>query len=459
MLYYVIMFLPLIPVVCMIATGRILLRRLAVLALCVTLLSPFLTRIIYWLTPTPATEFITFKAIGDILTIWLFTLILLSLLRQEKWSGLIILDALDWLVIIYIIWGLLFVFHPNQSIVQGIWGFKENTLPIMWYFLARLLVRNSFHLRRLLWGLGIFLILNNLYAIFQKLYGLALPFDFYYFSTYLKSFIAKHGERVYISGFLTGVEGLYVVAIISILCFGLRKELPFFKGVRWLLWSSLIALFMLHPERTAVVMTAIGITVTLFVSSIKKPLYATALLVAIVLATTLLIMSRSVVASQLTSLGGQHAYFAWLFTPESDISLQMRLNENWKLAWELLRKYPMGIGMGNLTISYATRFGTEWIGPHNYFLQVALGYSLPGLMLFILVILGLVKRDLSLALWSRDPFLKASGATKVGITLAMLVASLVVLPFTGISGSCYWLVIGLRYTDRAKIHSTLNNLS
>ena len=443
MLYYLTWFLPLLAVGAVVATGRISLRYLAMLALWLTLLSPCLTRIMTWLAAVPVGEVITFTALGNALVTGTFGLMVLLSLGQGKLVSLIS-NSIDYIVIIYIIWGLLFVIYPNQSFLEGIWGFKNNIVPIMWYFLARLLVKGHMDLRRLLVGIGVFLIFNNLYAIFQKLYGLVLPFDLYYYTTTAARLIKLHGERVYISGFLTGIEGWYVISIIGILCFGLRRALRLPIGLSLSLWTSLIALFLIHPERTPFVMIVIGIVTFLFLVSLKRPVRAVTLLLAVIFTAGILYTAREKIAFQLTHLGGQYAYFAGLFTPETDVSFQIRRNMNWSQALRLLRDNPFGIGMGKLCSDYASRFGTEWIGPHNYFLQVALGYSLLGLILFVMLIAGLIKQDLSLALQSDDPALRALGATRVGITLAMLAASFVVLPFAGISGSCYWLVMGLR---------------
>ncbi len=180
----------------------------------------------------------------------------------------------DKYVVFYLGWCLLETVNPNQSALVGIYGFKQELVPLLMFFLAREFFKKERDLKIFLRYMIVYATISCLYALYQNFY--MTSFDALWVSTIKGTFYAdpaaKSGLRAF--AFATG-DMPFLFPLVAILIIIVALGLRFFdKKWRWgilLLYASIILMSVFQLPRTPVMMLAIGLTVTwLFIGYIKE---------------------------------------------------------------------------------------------------------------------------------------------------------------------------------------------
>jgi O-antigen ligase len=118
----------------------------------------------------------------------------------------------------------------------------------------------------------------------------------------------------------------------------------------------------------------------------------------------------------------------------------------WAIYFQNLIKEPIGVGMGNLSQTFSVRTGEpDYLAPHNNFLQIGLGYSWLGLILFIVTLIYMFISFFRKILDKYEiDFNKNIAAIKIGILVSWIAGAFFNNLFTGHLAKIFWLFMGIK---------------
>lgn len=401
-------------------------------------LYPFINRILIWINRGEPSAFVSLHFLYNLLIVLCFVFYVLEVclknrkLFSEKW------DLLVWL---YVVWGSLMVFHPGErNLLSGIWGFKDNILPVSWFFLVKAIIKSQRDIEGLGKGLAVYSFISGVYTFYQATFGLTLPWDNYWFNTYGLKFAQNwfQGEKLRAFGFMSSFqENCIVLGNVLVFLIAISSWI----GTKYLsmaLFGYIIGNFQ-SISRTSIAMLLIALFTYLLVlriKSFKLPIYASIPAIAYI---AILVLSPYLESFtdrvDLRRLGE-------LRNPLEAETVVSRRYLNWAPALKLFIDNPFGIGAGNLSQAYANRVGIMWIGPHNNFLQIALGYSIIGVFIFI-TIMSLKFFNLYRELFVTAGLTKRLTAFKIGLLTSWLIGAIFNQTFTGHMAKYFWFMLGI----------------
>lgn len=357
---------------------------------------------------------------------------------------------LDWFVLGYLIFNIFLIFHPQQNILAGMIGFKDNGLPILWYFIARsFLSESNIHkfYRINVWTL---LLLAG-YGLYMVMIGLPI-WDQYWLNHFGKEYASNlyHGSALRIWGPMNnfteyGVSLAVLLGFSAVFCkdFTLgKKRIYEITILLSLVFYGLINLY--TPERTPLGILLI-IMVVMFVRWMyigRRKMFNTILKIygllsmGLITGLSFLYLLNRARTSAFKELGE-------LVIPWKADSVVSRYTF-WKSTWSLFLKNPQGIGIGNLSASIRYWLGaSSYIAPHQNFISIGLGYGLIGLALFCFLLVAFFWSNLKSAAYAKKLLQNKVAYFKMSILLAWIVVSFFQLPFTGHLAKLFWVIMGL----------------
>lgn len=400
----------------------------------------FLNRIMIYTSGGEPSIFISYHFLYNLL----FSICaLLYILRLVEGRENPFKNKADIFVGVYLALASIMIFHPNNSILSGIWGFKDNALPIFWYILAREMLESREDIKNLGKYLAIYSIIASLYSFYQVYFGLP-AWDEYWFKYQGLSFFGNwfQGKQLRAFGFTSGFQENYIV-IAGILIFLL---LLIRNNTKYLIFSiaSYTLLNIFSVSRAAIAMMVIGLYFVLtsrHLQSRRVLLYATILPVLYLL---LLTAQPFLIQTGRIDL----IRFAEMTNPfEADtVAGKGQRLYLWHIYFQNLIKEPIGVGMGNLSQSFYIRMSaTSWLAPHNNFLQIGIGYSWLGLICFIITLAYMFISSFRKVMdQSEINFNKDIAAIKIGILASWIAGAMFNNVFTGHMAKIFWLFMGIK---------------
>ncbi len=150
-----------------------------------------------------------------------------------------------------------------------------------------------------------------------------------------------------------------------------------------------------------------------------------------------------------------------LFDPLADISIRNKLFNQIPQGLKLIAMNPFGYGLGSITsINYSHLIGTSAVsivaGLEQGFLEVGTETGLPGLFVYLAILLYAIFMGIRIHRKVTDAFLKAITAAIVSICFMVFVGEMLV-PYLKTTEALYWSLLGLLVAiERSVQHKTLD---
>ena len=352
----------------------------------------------------------------------------------------------DKYIFIYLGWCLLETLNPNQSALVGVYGFKQELIPLLMFFLAREFFQRERDLRVFLKYMIFYATISCLYALYQHFY--LTSFDALWVSTIKGTFYAdpaaKSGIRAF--AFATGdMPFLFPLVAILIIIAALGGRF-FDKKWRWgilLLYVSIALMAVFQLPRTPVMMIMVGLTTTwLLIGYIKGNLVRTIFimtLAVLIIAQIFLYFIPYLQSSQDLRL----VRFSELANPMNADTVRFRQDRPWKEAISLISLHPLGIGVGSGRRTRPGIAAKSYYLPHNEFLMKWLELGLPGLIFYSALLIKIAAVAIT-AIWKgKQTYSRRYAAGILGVLFAYIVCAMVNIPFLDESGIFFWFMAGV----------------
>lgn len=364
------------------------------LLLILIIVAPFHAFLITWLKDAvPETGLVTaISAWREIFVVLISFIITLEVIIKKHFQ--VHLDRLDWLIIGYALLGAVFFFFQENK-MQWLWGMRFNVMPFLFYVFARHVhweKRGRLVIAALASGAVV--------VIFGLLHTLVLPQNFltdFGYSTYQGQFqpdiaIAACQRLEHTDSLCRAVStfggptryGTYLLLLAGLL-------LPFLihktrgRAVAAVFFVLTLISIALTYSRSIWIGTAVAAIVGFFCFVPRKVKWK------IVLA-GIAIMFLGIFGWKISGIwdGKTHEFppplLKTIFVRESST------NEHWLLmkdAWEAALENPLGIGLGTAGPASVrfSKFLTE-----NWYLQISVEMGLAGGLLFIIFLMGLLRK-------------------------------------------------------------------
>ena len=354
-------------------------------------------------------------------------------------------------VLFFIIVAILSIFNPNGSIFVGMAGFQRNMLPTMLIMLlSASLFKTADDWERLKKLLSIVGIISIVYGLLQFTSGI-LPWEKLWFQKVaFKNDVAGwltigfRGIEFRIYSFFYSYAGFFYtnVLIFSVLYASSKPETPQWIKIRklyFLLWFAVLAVSM---ERMASIMTLSAIVV---ISYFKGSTHRKRNIVIASIASISIIYGGLIaLAPVLESTGVTKLIrLAELANPLSAGSIEVRRNEIWAPAIDLIKSHPLGMGLGFGSATIAGGMVQRWsvnVQPHNEILQKTLETGLIGGLVYCLLLISML--ILFKEISNTRGNLANVGAGMMGGTVAFILCGMLNLTFSGTPGIIYWTLAG-----------------
>jgi hypothetical protein len=291
------------------------------------------------------------------------------------------------------------------------------------------------------------LLLVQAYALFQGIYFLTAlqlpPWDMIYVRQMIDSWQARNlyqdGLIRPFATFASFSEYQIVVHVLVIGLFLLRDRLR--AGLRpwtWVLLATVVAVDVLLPDRTPIMMGIILLATTWLGMAIVhgarahpvRPIVGALLLGAF--ASLFWVVPAMFGDSEVRALHRlAEAFRFW----EAE-TVRERAATAWALALEVIRTTPEGAGPA----AVATAYDPSALTPHNTYFLFAIGYSVVFPLLFF-GWLAVAFRRLFLAMGAADGARARLGFAALGLTLAYMVSSVFNATFSSYMGVAYFLLL------------------
>ncbi|MCE7980656.1 MAG: O-antigen ligase domain-containing protein [Caldilinea sp. CFX5] len=300
----------------------------------------------------------------------------------------------------YLILSTLYTFNLFYTIpAVTIWGWRWVCIPILLYFVGRLIGQEQANVRRIYQILIIILLIQAAYGAYQSIIG--IPF---YEQPWVANLLTQESSAAYIEGskFLAGkpripalteghTSGGFLIPYLLLWIFFLPADMldKHYRRLRWVAIAMGLLFLLFSNERSAIGMATIGIIVGVVLKLRRKTGRGIYLL--IIPGMLLLVFLMSLI---------DPAQIPWqedtillrrlleLTNPFRSGTLAGRLTEYWPILWELFVANPLGYGLGTFHDTSANMAYLQRVGfaPHNMYLQIALEVGLIGLLSYMLII-------------------------------------------------------------------------
>ena len=312
--------------------------------------------------------------------------------KHNRWAKLIDLE-----VGAYLVWSSLYAFNVIYAPpLVTIYGWRWVCIPILMYFIGRIIGARNSNLHFVNKVLIILLLVQSLYGVFQAVVG--FPF-------FEQPWIAQLSEREKAVGevegsmFIAGQPripalteghtsgGLLIPYLFLWVLFLPRQHLiKRFRRLQWLAVAASILFLAVANERSAVGMVLVGIGIAFFLRwrrKLGRPIF---LFLFPALALLVLLLSQV----DPTQIPWQQdtiviRRLAELANPFRSGTLAGRLAVYWPQMWVKFLNNPFGYGLGTFHDTSANRIQLNPVGssPHNMYIQIALEVGVIGLSIFM----------------------------------------------------------------------------
>lgn len=339
----------------------------------------------------------------------------------------------------------LYILDPRIEVSYNLLSIKDVLIPMLSIFIGGFIfkrITNSFDILNKIFFIFI------LYGVIQEIafYTLSLssilPWDFNYIQEInYGNFFQEPLLRFF--GTMNSFVEYQVVAVFLGLFLLLIKNRIIDKITLFLNFTLLIIFLILSMDRSPIMM----FLVTIFIWAIsfmrnKFFLFKLSIL-SIIIAIVLFLNLEFLEQNQYTGGAFIRIVNVVTFNLDNDPSVKERENVQWKLALDLAKSNPNGIGVGRVTPSSDIK---NYVGPHNNYLLLCLGYGYMGLFLFIISILFLIIR-----LFKTKKYYRYFG---FGMISAFLLMAYFNLPFTGKQGIVFFIIIGFLISQKQHLNKT-----
>jgi len=352
----------------------------------------------------------------------------------------------DKYIFIYLGWCLLETVNPNQSALVGVYGFKQELIPLLMFFLAREFFQKEKDLRVFLKYMIFYATISCLYALYQHFY--LTSFDALWVSTIKGTFYAdpaaKSGLRAF--AFATG-DMPFLFPLVAILIIIVTLGLRFFdKKWRWgilLLYVSIALMAVFQLPRTPVMMLVVGLTTTwLLVGYIKGTMVRTIFIITLLVLIIAQIFLYFLPYLQ-SSKDQRLIRFSELINPMKADTVRFRRERPWKEATNLISLHPLGIGVGSGKRTRPGIAAKSYYLPHNEFLMKWLELGLPGLILYSALLIKIAVLAITSIRKGMPTYSRRYAAGIFGVLLAYISCAMVNIPFLEESGIFFWFMAGV----------------
>ncbi len=135
--------------------------------------------------------------------------------------------------------------------------------------------------------------------------------------------------------------------------------------------------------------------------------------------------------------------FSELVNPMKADTVTFRQERPWKESLSLISVHPLGIGVGSGRRTRPGIAAKSFYLPHNEFLMRWLELGLPGLLLFIALLVKIASVALLSILKGKQTFSRRYAAGMLGVLCAYIACAMVNIPFLDESGISFWFLAGV----------------
>ena len=399
----------------------------------------FFRRIIYFVSPYA--KYDPIHLIAPALVLFMFVGILLF--DKERLAQAFKGNSLAKYVILLLGLFVLQIFNPLQvNLLVGLGGAFYYVIPMMWFFFALCYANNQL-IRKLMIAIVIIGMITGAYGLWQMAFGF-FPFEKYWIETggFASLRVGKFTRAF--STFSSPEEYSRYLQIAGAIAFGYFLKR---KNLGWLLIFAFIAIStIMTGVRSSVFGLALSISVLLVIWKAKN-IRRTSIRLVLLVSAFLVIMSFVALPSNEFSYQGQSIFYTMVghtargfFNPVGERSFQSRLNL-WKyLFTNIVRRNPIGYGLGSTSIA-AQKFGGSGVGTEGYIFALFVNSGIVGGLLFLIISLVVLKKGAELSLQSEGSKALAPVilAIIVGLTLNNIFGSSFILHSIAPTG---WFLIG-----------------
>jgi len=353
---------------------------------------------------------------------------------------------LDKYIAVYLAWCLLQVFNPNQSTLIGIYGFKQELVPLLMYFLARDFFRTEEDLKFFFNYMIVYGTVSCGYALYQHFF--LTSFDQLWVTSVRGVFHADiaTGTGIRAFAFATGdMPFLFplVAILIVVVALGRRFFNPWMRRTILLLYLCFALMTAFQLPRTPVLMLGLGLLVTsLLTGYIRGSLLKR--LIFLGLAAIILVEAFVYFSPYLRdSKDPRFVRFAELANPMEADTVKFRRERPWKESLAVISRHPLGIGVGSGKRTRPGVVAGTYYLPHNEFLMKWLELGLPGLIFFILLLLKTATVAATVVWKGTQAWHRRYAAGILGVLAAYVACSMVNIPFLDESGIFFWFMAGV----------------
>jgi len=367
--------------------------------------------------------------------------------------------ALVCLIGLFIVISLLQVFNPGKTLLAGVYGFKNNGLPVLMIFVGYSAVRSNDDIVRLMRFIALFSAIALLYGLYQEMVGLPAFESFWYSRTLPETssmfFELDATREIRIPSVFQGYSTYsYVITAFGIVIYALGKDV--FQGKwKYLRLACLILLgsyFALSMERIAIGMFVAGVLVFHFVTSRNRRRMLRFVLVGGVVFFSLYALVYKT-SDRLREMGWASGSTRLIRLAEMADPLRAstvtsgRIRGGWQASVAVIKARPLigtGTGSATLTRGLSQEEREAWFPPLNEFLHKQIELGALGSAAFIAMLYAAYR-----ALLERNAQPAAPDGTRqyaaamVGVLAAYVACGMFNVPFLYESGIAFWFLTGM----------------
>lgn len=327
---------------------------------------------------------------------------------------------------------LIFVLDPRYYFVANLSSIKDFIVPFLAFFVGKMAYNNN---KKILNTLNYFFFVFSLYGVLQQ-----VTFYTFTISTYFPwdwNYILKSKEIIgnFFQGNLVrffGTMNAFVEYQVTISFLGMflfaNKNLINNKQVLKLSLGFMLLFLILSFERSPIAMLIIFSLVWKRGKFFQKINYRYILIVIFV--SVVLFIYTDI--QNVSKIGMERLENVFTLNFSRDEAIQVRVQENWKEAFDLATVNPFGIAPGR--VSPGAYMLKEYVGPHNNLLGYYLAYGFFGFFLVVFYFISIIKF-----------FNKGDGDSKnfiQGLFISFLSMAFFNMPFIGKQGIVFFFLIG-----------------
>jgi len=380
-------------------------------------------------------------------------------------SGSVKLTSLNMagIIAVYALLNFLEIFNPGKSLIAGVYGAKNNVLPVLMLFAGSLVIRSPDDTVRFVKFIAWFSVVALAYGLYQEVVGMPAFEQFWHSRTvsatssvylifvgdvefrdpHLATSITMRVPSVF-SGY-TFYSCIIVAFGIIIYAVGGEFGKGTWKPLRLTVLLLLGLYFLVSMERMAIVMFGVGVLAVHFRRSrqnkhLLRFVFLCGVSLLIIYGAMLALVHIGVDAGnpRLVRIGELTDPF------NAGTVTSGRIHGPWAEAANRIKAHPFtGTGTGSGMYTRGAQEQDKPLGTHNEFLHKQLELGVFGLLSFLLMLFFLCRELMREGTAEEEPpSRRAYAAGMVGVLAAYVLCGLVNVPFTYEPGIVFWFLAG-----------------